>query len=162
MQFRTADLCDEYPDAFQILELPMRDLGGRAAFHGAIRTVRAPEDNSMVRKALESDGQGMVLVVDGGGSLRRALLGDQLADLAVRNGWEGIVLNGCIRDAAQLRQMTLGVRALGTCPLKTVKRNEGAIDEPVRFGGVLFVPGHQLYADEDGIVITEKPSGARR
>ena len=115
--------------------------------------MRAPEDNSWVRKVLEEDGTGRVLIVDGAGSRRCALLGDQLAQLAVRNGWSGVVVNGCIRDSAVIATLPLGVKALGTHPMKTVKRNEGEQDAVVRFAGVTFSTGGMLYADGDGIVV---------
>lgn len=155
----TADLCDALGDRLQAAEGVFRDFGGRIAFHGRITTVRAPEDNSWVRKVLEEDGRGRVLVVDGGGSRRCALLGDQLARLAEKNGWSGVVVNGCIRDSAVIATLGLGVKALGTHPMKTVKRNEGEKDVVVRFAGVTFTPGAMVYADADGIVVTtENPA----
>ncbi|MFP2906845.1 ribonuclease E activity regulator RraA [Pyxidicoccus sp. 3LFB2] len=156
---KTADLCDEHAgDAqFQIAEPGFFDYGGRRSFSGPISTVRAPEDNSLVRKALEEPGQGRVLVVDGGGSRRCALVGDILAALAQKNGWAGVVVNGCIRDAEEVGRTAIGVKALGTHPLKSSKRNEGQRDVEVRFAGVTFKPGHHLYADADGIVTAEKP-----
>ena len=110
-----------------------------------------------VRKALEAPGEGRVLVIDGGGSLRCALVGDQLAELGVRNGWAGIIVYGCIRDAKAIGGMDLAVFALGTHPKKTVKRNSGEVDIAVSFGGVTFVPGHYLYADDDGVIVSASP-----
>lgn len=157
MTFTTADLCDAHSDRLQIAEPIFRDFGARIAFEGRITTVRAPEDNSLVRKVLEENGNGRVLVVDGAGSMRCALLGDQLAQLAVKNRWAGVVVNGCIRDSAVIAGLQLGVKALGTHPLKTAKRSEGEKDAVVRFAGVTFTPGHHVYADADGIVVaTEK------
>lgn len=156
MRFHTADLTDAHASEIQIVELPFRDFGGSRHFHGAISTVRAPEDNSRVRTALEGPGAGRVLVIDGGGSLRCALLGDQLAALAVKNGWSGVLVNGCIRDSEAISGMSLGVKALGTHPLKTQKRNEGEREVPVRFGGVTFTPGAFLYADGDGVVVSAR------
>ena len=156
--FTTADLCDahaESPD-FQVVDPGLRDYGRRRFFHGTVSTVRAPEDNSLVRTALEEPGQGRVLVVDGGGSLRCALVGDQLAALAQKNGWAGVVVNGCIRDADEVARTHVGVKALGTNPLKSHKRNEGQRDVEVRFLGVRFRPGDFLYADTDGIVVSPK------
>lgn len=155
---KTADLCDEHSGAahFQIADSGFLDYGGRRGFSGPISTVRAPEDNSLVRKALEEPGQGRVLVVDGGGSRRCALVGDVLAALAEKNGWAGVVVNGCIRDAEEVGRTAIGVKALGTHPLKSGKRNEGQRDVEVRFAGVTFKPGHYLYADADGIVTSEK------
>jgi regulator of ribonuclease activity A len=158
MDLKTADLCDAHAGSphFQIAEPGFLDYGGRRSFSGPISTVRAPEDNSLVRKALEESGQGRVLVVDGGGSRRCALVGDQLAALAQKNGWAGVVVNGCIRDAEAVGRTTIGVKALGTHPLKSNKRNEGQRDVEVRFAGVTFRPGHHLYADADGIVTSDK------
>jgi regulator of ribonuclease activity A len=152
MSFNTADLCDSHPDSVEIADPLFSDFGGRETFHGMISTVKVFEDNSLVRQALEQPGQSRVLVVDGGGSLRCALLGDQLGALALENGWAGIVINGCVRDSAELMELDLGVRALATHPLKSVKRGEGRRDVVVRFAGVHFVPGHYLYADADGVL----------
>ncbi|MCE9668923.1 ribonuclease E activity regulator RraA [Myxococcus stipitatus] len=161
MAFKTADLCDSHSASpgFQVAEPGFHDYGGLRTFSGPISTVRAPEDNSLVRKALEEPGQGRVLVVDGGGSRRCALVGDQLALLAQRNGWAGIVVNGCIRDSVEVGRTDVGVKALGTHPLKSGKRNEGQRDVEVRFAGVTFRPGLFLYADEDGIVTAETTLG---
>ncbi|NTX64527.1 ribonuclease E activity regulator RraA [Myxococcus sp. CA051A] len=157
MDFKTADLCDTHSGTahFQVAEPGFIDYGGRTTFSGLISTVRAPEDNSLVRKALEEPGAGRVLVVDGGGSRRCALVGDQLALLAQQNGWAGIIVNGCIRDSEEVGRTAIGVKALGTHPLKSSKRNEGQRDAEVRFAGVIFKPGHRLYADADGIVTSE-------
>jgi regulator of ribonuclease activity A len=115
------------------------------------------EDNSLVRKALETDGHGQVLVIDGGGSMRCALVGDQLAQLGVANGWAGIIVYGCIRDSKAIGTMDLGLFALGTHPLKSIKKGAGDTDIPVAFGGVSFVPGQYVYADEDGVIVSEIP-----
>lgn len=156
MDFKTCDLCDQHADELQIAEPLFGDFGGRIAFCGPIATVKAFEDNVLVREALEEPGQDRVLVVDGGGSLRCALLGDQLAALAEENGWAGVVVNGCIRDSSAVAEVDLGVKALGVHPLKSAKRGVGERDRPVRFAGVAFVPGHYLYADEDGILVAER------
>lgn len=156
MSFKTADLCDHFADSIQIADEPMGDFGGLGSFSGIIETVKAFEDNSKVRECVDSPGKGKVLVVDGGGSMRRAMLGDQLAAKAVKNGWAGIVINGCIRDSADIAEMEIGVKALGTHPLKTEKLGAGSHNVPVRFVGVNFVPGHYLYADEDGLLVSEK------
>ncbi|NBD12274.1 MULTISPECIES: ribonuclease E activity regulator RraA [Corallococcus] len=157
--FKTADLCDAHADTsrFQIADPGFLDYGGRRSFSGPISTVRAPEDNSRVRQALEEPGLGRVLVVDGGGSRRCALVGDVLAALGQKNGWAGVVVNGCIRDAEEVGRTDIGVKALGTHPLRSGKRNEGQRDVEVRFAGVTFTPGHHLYADADGIVTSEQP-----
>jgi regulator of ribonuclease activity A len=162
MTFQTADLLDAHDGAVRdgtvrVLAPLFRSYGGRAAFAGEISTLKLFEDNSLVRKALETPGHGRVLVVDGGGSLRCALVGDQLAQLAVTSGWSGIVVYGCIRDSRAIGAMDIGVVALGTHPLKTVKRNVGEIDVPVSFGGITFRPGEWLCCDEDGVIVAPSP-----
>lgn len=157
MSFSTADLCDAHTDDVQVCEPLFADYGGQRRFHGEIRTLKCFEDNSLVREALATAGDGAVLVVDAGGSRRCAMLGDQLAQLAVNNGWAGVVMYGLIRDSEAISAMPLGVKALGTIPVKSVKRGEGQPQIPVRFAGVSFVPGHWLYADADGIVVSERP-----
>ncbi|MFZ1324494.1 MAG: ribonuclease E activity regulator RraA [Candidatus Contendobacter sp.] len=164
MDFKTTDLCDEFfdlcnefSDRLQIAEPVFGDYGGEIQFSGSIVTLKVFEDNALVRKILEEPGAGRVLVVDGGGSTRCALLGDQLAALAEKNDWAGVVVNGCIRDSAAIAEMGIGVKALGVHPLKTVKRNTGLRDLPVSFAGVTFRSGHYLYADEDGLMVSEKP-----
>jgi regulator of ribonuclease activity A len=153
MAIGVADLCDANEDEIEVCELQMRDYGGRTACSGPIRTVRCHEDNSLVKATLAEPGEGCVLVVDGGGSLHRALLGDMLGADAVKNGWAGVVVNGAVRDTAVLGTLDLGVKALGSHPMRSVKRGEGMVDVPVAFGGVVFVPGDRLYADEDGIAV---------
>ena len=152
MTFKTADLCDEHSDTLQIAEPGMDGFGGRARFYGKISTVKCFEDNSLVREAVGEPGEGRVLVVDAGGSRRCAMLGDMLAAKAVENGWSGVIMNGLIRDSADIAAMDLGVKALGTHPLKSVKKGVGERDVEVRFAGLRFVPGEFVYADEDGIV----------
>jgi regulator of ribonuclease activity A len=157
MSLATADLCDAHEGDLQVCEPAFDDYGGRRRFHGAIRTLKCFEDNSLVREALAQAGDGAVLVVDAGGSRRCAMLGDQLAELGVRNGWAGVVMYGLIRDSEAIGAMPLGVKALGTIPIKSVKRGEGQADLVLRFAGVNFVPGHWLYADADGIVVAPRP-----
>ena len=154
MDFLTADLCDANEDKVRVVEPMFSSFGGRAAFSGRIATLKLFEDNSLVRKALQSPGEGRVLVIDGGGSLRRALVGDQLAAIAVTNGWSGIVVYGCIRDSRAIGEMDIGMFAIDTHPMKTVKHNVGDADLPVTFGGVTFTPGEWLYADEDGVIVS--------
>ena len=156
MAIKTADLCDAHADELQVAAPLLRDYGA-AAFGGPISTVQVLEDNVLVRAALEEPGNGRVLVVDGGGSLACALVGDQLAQLAVSNGWAGVVIHGCIRDSAAIGALNLGVLALATLPRKSEKRGPGLHDTPVQFAGVTFMPGHYLYADADGIVVADKP-----
>lgn len=152
MPIATADLCDEHDD-LHVADPIFRLYGRRRAFDGPIATVKCYEDNSKVREALEEAGEGRVLVVDGGGSLRRALLGDMLGELAVTNGWAGVVVNGCIRDSDAIDALELGVRALAAIPVKSVKRGDGQRDVSVSFAGVTFRPGEHLYADADGLVV---------
>lgn len=154
MDYPTTDLCDAHETRVRVVEPMFASFGGKLAFHGKIATLKLFEDNSLVRKAVESPGKGRVLVIDGGGSLRRALVGDQLAALAVKNGWSGIVVYGCIRDSRAISEMNIGVFALDAHPMKTVKKNVGEADIPVTFGGVSFVPGEWLYADEDGVIVS--------
>lgn len=148
-----ADLCDAHEDVVRVCVLPWRDYGGRTAFSGVIRTVRCREDNSQVKAVLSERGEGRVLVVDGGGSPACALVGDVIAADAVKNGWAGVVVNGAVRDTPILATLDLGVKALGSNPLRSVKRGLGDVDVPVAFGGVVFNPGDRLYADPDGVVI---------
>lgn len=158
MEFQTADLCDKHEDQIRagvvrVVEPMFNSYGGRDAFHGVIATLKVFEDNSLVRKALEAPGDGRVLVIDGGGSLRCALVGDQLAQLGAKNGWAGIVVYGCIRDSKVIGEIAIGMFALDTHPLKSIKKGAGEIDIPVSFGGVSFIPGQHLYADEDGVLV---------
>lgn len=157
MSFQTTDLCDAHEGAVRVVEPMFRSFGGRAAFSGQISTIKCFEDNSLVREALGRPGANKVLVVDGGGSLRCALLGDQLAALAEKNRWEGIVVYGCIRDSEAIDRVAVGVRALATHPMKSIKKGVGEADVAVTFGGVTFHPGHYLYADADGIVVAAVP-----
>ena len=156
---KTADLYDAYGDTLQVAAPLFRDYGRPDAFSGPIATVKVFEDNTLVRAALETPGEGHVLVVDGGGSLRCALVGDRLAELAIDNGWAGIIINGCIRDAAEIAVLPLGVKALASNPAKSDKCGEGRSGVAVTFAGVRFEPGHFVYADRDGIVLAEKDLG---
>ena len=154
MSHATADLCDAHADAVRVVGPILHDFGGRSEFCGPIVTLRALEDNSVVRATLETAGQGAVLVVDGGGSQRCALVGDKLAQLAIDNGWAGLIIYGCVRDSTQLKEMPLGIKALGVCPRRSRKLGHGEREVPVTFGGVLFEPGAYVYADGDGIVVS--------
>lgn len=156
MSYPTTDLCDAYADELQIADPIFADFGGEPAFAGAISTVKCFEDNSKVREALEEPGEGRVLVVDGGGSDRCALLGDNLAQLAIDNGWAGVVVYGCIRDSAEIAGMPIAVKALAAHPKKSSKRDIGERDVSVRFAGVSFEPGAWLYADLDGLVVASR------
>lgn len=158
MSFKTPDLCDEYETelgkTLRVVAPMFQRYGARASFAGQIVTLKIFEDNTLVREVLGEPGQGKVLVVDGGGSLRCALVGDQLAILAQKNGWEGIVVYGCIRDSADINQLDIGVRALNTHPQKSVKRGVGERNLSVTFGGVTFYADEWLYADEDGVLVS--------
>ncbi|WP_119154279.1 ribonuclease E activity regulator RraA [Caldimonas tepidiphila] len=160
--FATCDLCDERKnDAsgdFRVLPPVFRDFGGRTKFAGPVATVKCFEDNSLVKAALESPGEGRVLVVDGGGSLRRALVGGNIGQAAARNGWAGVVIDGCVRDVAELAACEVGIRALASMPLPTERRQQGLVDLPVQLQGVWVRPGDWLYADADGIVVTSAPA----
>ncbi|MEQ1682703.1 MAG: ribonuclease E activity regulator RraA [Burkholderiaceae bacterium] len=155
--FATCDLCDAHKNdtdgAFRVLPPVFRDYGKKLKFSGPVSTVKCFEDNSLVRAAVDSPGLGRVLVVDGGGSLRRALVGGNLGAAAAKNGWAGVVVDGCVRDAAELATSDVGIRALGLMPLPTEKRNEGQRDVPVQVQGVWVRPGEWLYADADGMVV---------
>jgi regulator of ribonuclease activity A len=156
MAAKTADLYDQHPSEVKVAEPLFRDYGGVPVFQGQIVTLKIHEDNSLVRQALEQAGAGKVLVVDGGGSVRCALVGDQLAVLAYKNGWAGLVVFGAIRDAAEIGEIEIGLKALNTNPTKSLKRGEGQRDIPVTFAGVTFTPGHYLYADRDGLLVAEQ------
>lgn len=151
--YKTTDLCDVHGANVQVAEPLFRDYGAATDFWGEIVTLKVADDNTLVRKKLESDGRGKVLVVDGGGATRCALLGDQLALLAMKNGWAGVIVNGCIRDSREIANMPIGVKARATTPRRSDKNNTGEADVVVRFANVAFTPGHYLYADRDGIVI---------
>ena len=150
----TADLHDEYGDALQSCSLQLRRFGGVARFQGVVSTVRCHRDNALVKAALAEPGAGTVLVVDGGGSLESALVGDLVGASAVANGWAGVVVNGAVRDVVALGTLPLGVLALGSNPSRSAKDGVGDRDVPVAFGGVEFIPGAHLWADEDGILAT--------
>jgi regulator of ribonuclease activity A len=159
--FATCDLCDAHKQdltgAFRVLPPVFRDFGARRKFCGPVATVKCHEDNTPVKAAVESPGQGRVLVVDGGGSLRRALLGGNLGAAAAKNGWAGVVIDGCVRDVAELAACDTGIRALAAMPLPTDRKQAGLSDLPVQIQGVWVRPGDWLYADADGIVVMPAP-----
>lgn len=159
--FATCDLCDAHKNdrsgAFRVLPPIFKDFGGVPKFSGPVVTVKCFEDNSLVKAAVDSAGAGRVLVVDGGASLRRALLGGNLGAAAAKNGWAGVVIDGCVRDVAELALCSTGIRALAAMPLPTDKRQEGQRDVAVQIQGVLVRPGDWLYADEDGMVVMAAP-----
>ena len=148
----TADLIDDHADALSLVHLPFRRFGRAGFCAGPVQTVSCFEDNALLRAELETAGHGRVLVVDGGGATRVALVGDMLAGLAIANGWAGLILNAAIRDSAEIDTMDTAVFALGTSPVKSSKHARGAVGGPVRFGGVTFHPGDWAYADADGVL----------
>ena len=160
-EIATCDLCDAHKNdssgAFRVLPPVFRDFGARRRFAGLVSTVKCFEDNTLIKAEVDSPGQGRVLVVDGGASLRRALLGGNLAAAAARNGWAGVVIDGCVRDVAELALCHTGIRALAAIPLPTEKRHEGQREVAVQMQGVWVRPGDWLYADEDGTVISAEP-----
>jgi regulator of ribonuclease activity A len=149
----TPDLFDAHPDEAVTCETQFRQFGGVRSFAGAIATVRCHEDNVLVREAVSEPGDGRVLVVDGGGSLRCALVGDRVAGLAAANGWAGLVIHGCVRDTPKLSGLAIGIKALGTNPRPSGKTGAGERDVPVTIGGATFAPGATLSSDDDGIVL---------
>ena len=156
MAFATADLIDAHGSELQSCDLQFRQFGAKRAFHGPVRTIKTLEDNSLVKQLLAEHGNGAVLVVDGGGSLKTALMGDLIAASAVKNNWAGVILWGAVRDVVALGKIELGIKALGSNPRKSSKTGSGAIDASVSFGGVTFKPGNWLYSDDDGIVVAAR------
>jgi regulator of ribonuclease activity A len=153
MALYTADICDTHDADVRTTDPVFTIYGERLAFAGPIRTVRVFEDNSLVKEALAEDGAGAVLVVDGGASTRRALLGGNLAELASHNGWAGLIINGCVRDVHEINACDIGVRALASCPRKSEKRGAGEKDVAVQFAGAKFRPGEFVYCDLDGVIV---------
>ena len=149
---KTSDLCDARSD-IAACELPLNSYGLHASFAGTIRTVQCFEDVELIRQMVNQPGHDQVLVVDGGGSIRRALFGDVMAGIAMQNGWSGLIFNGAIRDAVEVGGMALGIKALGTAPRRGERTGAGQLDVPVRFGGVTFTPGCRVVADADGVVV---------
>lgn len=154
--FSTPDLCDDFENDISIAEPLFKSFGQIAGFCGEISTIKCFEDNSRVRDAVAEPGTGKVLVIDGQGSLRRALLGDMLAAKAVSNGWAGIIINGCLRDVDEINAMPLGVKALVAHPQKTDKKGIGERDIPVTFAGICWQPGYFVYSDNNGIIVSDK------
>ena len=149
----TCDLYDRFADEVRVVGAQLRDFGGRRAFAGAAVTVKCFEDNSRVKELLDQSGSGKVLLVDGGGSLRCALMGDMIAKAAVRNGWEGVIIDGCVRDVAELASLDIGIKALGATPRKSTRRGEGAVGIAIELGGAQVRNGEHVVADEDGVLI---------
>lgn len=157
MTIVTPDLCDAYPELVRVAEPIFTNYGGRPAFGGEIITVKCHEDNSLVKEHVSNPGEGKVMVVDGGGSLRCALLGDMLAEKAAENNWAGLIIFGCIRDVDEIRKTQLGVQALRTIPIKSNRKGRGDLNIPVTFAGVTFHPGEFVYADNNGVIVSAEP-----
>jgi regulator of ribonuclease activity A len=157
----TSDVVDEYGDRAAVCTQWLRRFGDMESFEGTIATVRCFEDNVLVKQRVAEQGEGRVLVIDGGGSMRVALLGDMVAGAARDHGWAGLVVNGCVRDVAALREMPIGIRARGAIPRASGKRGAGEIEVPVTFGDVTFTPGAMLYSDADGIVVVTEPQTSK-
>ena len=153
----TADVCDAMGEDASVCETAFKDFGANPVFSGIIVTVATFEDNANLRDVLAGDGAGKVLVVDGGGSIRRALVGGNVAQLAAEKGWAGLIVNGCVRDAHEIADAALGVKAIGTNPRRPLKNGIGTVGEAVKFGGVTFRPGDCVYADGDAVVVTQRP-----
>jgi len=156
MSFVTCDLCDENPLDVRVCEPMFMNFGGVNAFGGEIVTVKCHEDNSRVKELLAMPGNGRVLVVDGGGSMRCALMGDLIGECAVKHGWSGVIIYGCVRDVDALAELNLGIQALASIPLKSVRKGIGETDVPVTFAGVTFMPGDYVYADNNGVIVSTK------
>jgi len=156
MKVKTADLCDEYGKELDVCQLEFKMYGKRKQFFGKISTVKVFEDNVLVKQALETIPEGSVLVVDGGGSKRCALLGDRLGEIAVARRLAGVIINGCVRDTADLAELEIGILALGSNPLRSEKKGKGDHEMKVTFGGIAWNPGDYVYADEDGVVVSSK------
>ncbi|MFT5112411.1 MAG: regulator of ribonuclease activity A [Parasphingorhabdus sp.] len=155
MNFKTADLYDEFSGDVQVVGLPLKDYGGRLSFCGEIQTIRVPRDFLLIKQMLSSEGKGRVLVIDGDGAMNYALLGDRLAQFAVDNNWAGVLVNGSIRDSVDIGKLDLGVKALGTCPARPAMNGDGETDIDVSFGDVTYRPGDYLYADPDGVLVKQ-------
>lgn len=152
-QISTADLYDERGDELNSVPVQFQNIGGVSGFTGVVRTVRCFQDNALLKQLLSTPGDGAVLVIDGGGSLQTALVGDIIAGLAVDNGWAGLIVNGAIRDRVAIGTLPFGVKALGSNPAKSTKTGAGDVDVPVEIGGVTFRTGARVWCDEDGILV---------
>jgi regulator of ribonuclease activity A len=156
MKYPTTDLCDNFSEKIRVaLPSGFKDFGGNKSFYGQIVTVKCFENNPLVRQTLEKDGTNKVLVVDGGGSKKCALMGDNIAELAIGNNWNGIIIFGCIRDSVAISKLPIGLKALNVIPLKSGKVNQGELNVTVNFADISFIPGEFVYCDEDGIIVSE-------
>lgn len=161
MDFQTADLCDEFDAEIDVAESVFTTYGGRRSFGGPIATLKVFEDNSLIVQSVAAAGEGRVLVVDAGGSLRCSMVGDNVAQTACDNGWAGLLIYGAIRDSRAISGIHIGLQALGTVPLRSIKRGVGQRDLPVHFADVTFTPGHYVYCDEDGVIVSPRNLFAR-
>ena len=157
MEYNTSELCDLFADAVDVVEPMFGNYGGRSSFGGQIVTVKCFEDKGLIETVLQGSGLGKVLLIDGGGSLRRALIDINLAELAVENDWEGIICYGCVRDVDALDELDLGIQAVGSIPVGAPEDGIGEIDIPVNFGGVTFLPEDHIYADSTGVILSPEP-----
>jgi len=157
MQYNTSELCDMYLDSVDVVEPMFANFGGRNSFGGEVTSVKCHEANGLIRDVLARNGEGKVLIVDGGGSLRRALVDLEIAELALDNGWEGIIIYGCIRDVDLIDELEIGIQALASIPVLANDSTDGDIDTPVNFGGVTFLPEDHVYADSTGIILSPEP-----
>lgn len=157
MEYNTSALCDIYSEQVDVVEPMFSNFGGRASFSGQITTVKCFEDNGLIRETLEQDGIGRVLLIDGGGSLRRALVDAEVAALAEENEWEGVVVYGCVREVDELEEMNIGIQAIASIPAGSPTTGTGDTDVPVNFGGVTFLPEDYLYADNTGVILSQEP-----
>ena len=157
MEYNTSALCDIYSEQVDVVEPMFSNFGGRASFAGQITTVKCFEDNGLIRETLDQDGIGRVLLIDGGGSLRRALVDAEMAALAEENEWEGIVVYGCVREVDELEEMNIGIQAIASIPAGSPATGTGDPDVPVNFGGVTFLPEDYLYADNTGVILSQEP-----
>ncbi|MDN3698378.1 MULTISPECIES: ribonuclease E activity regulator RraA [Vibrio] len=157
MEYNTSALCDVYLDQVDVVEPMFSNFGGSASFAGQLTTVKCFEDNGLIRSVLEENGEGRILLVDGGGSLRKALIDADIATLAEENEWEGIVVYGCVREVDELEDMSIGIQALASIPVGATQKDIGEIDVPVNFGSVTFLPEDYLYADNTGIILSQEP-----
>ncbi|MCL1057100.1 ribonuclease E activity regulator RraA [Shewanella gelidimarina] len=157
MEYNTSELCDTYIDVVDVVEPMFSNYGGSNSFGGSISTIKCFEDNGLIIDALQEDGEGKVLLVDGGGSLRRALLDSTIAQVAVDNNWEGIIIYGSIRDVDALEDLDIGVQALASIPVGADSHAIGELEVPVNFGGVSFLPGDHVYADNTGMILSPEP-----
>ena len=157
MKISTPELCDSHPGSVRIVEPVFKNYGAKTSFGGEVVTIKCFEDNSRVKENAAVSGKGKVMVVDGGGSLNKALLGDLIAETALNNGWEGFIIYGCIRDVEPINTMQMGVKALNSIPLKTERKGVDDLNIPVTFAGVTFEPGDFVYCDETGIIVSKEP-----